>query len=284
MFSLDYSWTRLAFKEALNRQTYPQFKAYAEQQYPNSEEQQEHLISQLQDQHFFQYMQQMMQSQLDPQQFYANQQLQQTTRSQTSESKPNQMNHLQESISTINLNNHNNREASNVSTSPYQKYGQHQHTDEDDNQVHSDVESHQLLNQIYPIGSRRAEVEKREEAEEAGEHRLEGEEKEEEGEEEGEEEEEHDEDGDYELTIAPPQMWTKKIIKSFKESIAKDSGDGIIKIGHGEVLTVSVPTHRNGSSIVWEFATDSYDIGFGKFFSDFFPLFINYINLLFRNR
>jgi len=29
---------------------------------------------------------------------------------------------------------------------------------------------------------------------------------------------------------------------------------------------VRVPTHENGSSVFWEFATDSYDLGFGVYF------------------
>jgi hypothetical protein len=31
-------------------------------------------------------------------------------------------------------------------------------------------------------------------------------------------------------------------------------------------VTVRVPTHKDGSSLFWEFATDSYDIAFGLFF------------------
>jgi hypothetical protein len=37
-------------------------------------------------------------------------------------------------------------------------------------------------------------------------------------------------------------------------------------VGHGETVTVRVPTHKDGSSLFWEFATDSYDIAFGLFF------------------
>jgi len=29
---------------------------------------------------------------------------------------------------------------------------------------------------------------------------------------------------------------------------------------------VRVPTHQDGSSLYWEFATDNYDIGFGVYF------------------
>ncbi len=31
-------------------------------------------------------------------------------------------------------------------------------------------------------------------------------------------------------------------------------------------MTVRVPTHKDGSALFWEFATDSYDIAFGLFF------------------
>jgi len=32
------------------------------------------------------------------------------------------------------------------------------------------------------------------------------------------------------------------------------------------LIQVRVPTHEKGSGVVWEFATDNYDIGFGVFF------------------
>jgi len=31
-------------------------------------------------------------------------------------------------------------------------------------------------------------------------------------------------------------------------------------------VTVRVPTHKDGKSLYWEFATDGYDVGFGLFF------------------
>lgn len=42
--------------------------------------------------------------------------------------------------------------------------------------------------------------------------------------------------------------------------------DSVITVGRGEVLTVRVPTHEDGSHLFWEFATDHYDIGFGMYF------------------
>lgn len=66
--------------------------------------------------------------------------------------------------------------------------------------------------------------------------------------------------------ISPASMWTKKEIAEFKDSVRQEGGESIIKVGHGETVTVRVPTHKDGSALFWEFATDSYDIAFGLFF------------------
>ena len=76
-------------------------------------------------------------------------------------------------------------------------------------------------------------------------------------------------DGAEEEEVGEPeeaQMWTRKDINEFKDAIKKEENEAIIKIGHGETVTVRVPTHMDGKSLYWEFATDSYDIGFGLFF------------------
>ncbi|NP_001009581.1 Golgi resident protein GCP60 [Sus scrofa] len=65
--------------------------------------------------------------------------------------------------------------------------------------------------------------------------------------------------------IAAPSMWTRPQIRDFKEKIRQDS-DSVITVGRGEVVTVRVPTHEEGSYLFWEFATDNYDIGFGVYF------------------
>ncbi|XP_016348007.1 Golgi resident protein GCP60-like isoform X3 [Sinocyclocheilus anshuiensis] len=62
-----------------------------------------------------------------------------------------------------------------------------------------------------------------------------------------------------------PSMWTRPHIKDFKEKIRQDV-DSVITVGRGEVVTVRVPTHEEGSYLFWEFASDYYDIGFGVFF------------------
>lgn len=61
-------------------------------------------------------------------------------------------------------------------------------------------------------------------------------------------------------------MWTNKNIEEFKNTIKREAGDAVIKVGHGETVTVRVPTHEDGSCLFWEFATDGYDIGFGVYF------------------
>ncbi|KAI6189803.1 hypothetical protein M3Y97_00048100 [Aphelenchoides bicaudatus] len=66
--------------------------------------------------------------------------------------------------------------------------------------------------------------------------------------------------------IAPANLWNSKNIVEFKETIRKDGPEGIIKVGHGESVTVRVPTHEEGTCLFWEFATDWYDIGFGVYF------------------
>jgi hypothetical protein len=65
--------------------------------------------------------------------------------------------------------------------------------------------------------------------------------------------------------IAEASMWTRKDIKEFKQSLQSDP-ESVIKVGSGEIVTVRVPTHEDGSCLFWEFATDSYDIGFGVYF------------------
>ncbi|XP_077995076.1 Golgi resident protein GCP60-like [Glandiceps talaboti] len=59
---------RLQIKQTLDQQTYPQFAQYAAQHYPDSQEQQQTLIKQLQENYFAQYMQQVYQQQLQAQQ------------------------------------------------------------------------------------------------------------------------------------------------------------------------------------------------------------------------
>jgi len=66
--------------------------------------------------------------------------------------------------------------------------------------------------------------------------------------------------------IAPASMWNSKNIADFKATIRREGPEGILKIGHGETVTVRVPTHEEGTHLFWEFATDHYDVGFGLLF------------------
>ncbi|KAH8867427.1 Golgi resident protein GCP60 [Schistosoma japonicum] len=56
------------------------------------------------------------------------------------------------------------------------------------------------------------------------------------------------------LVVHAPTLWTRGEVKEFKLCLAEDEE------------SVRVQTHPSGTSIVWEFATDDYDIGFGLFF------------------
>jgi len=153
-------------QEALNQQTYAQFKAYAEQQFPNDIHQQELLVKQLQEEHYHQYMEQLTHS------------VKFEVKEETS--APNH----------VHITN-----------------GDAIHTHESDEE------------ETHPPA-----------------------------------------------TVSMASMWTKKDVKEFKESIRKEGGDSIIKVGHGETVTVRVPTSEEGTCLFWEFATDYYDIGFGVYF------------------
>lgn len=174
-------------KEALNLQTYCQFKTYSEQQYPDNPDQQAILIRQLQDQHYIQFMQQIFQQQVSY---------------QIPEGSEN------ESTAELDL----------------------------------DIEA-AALNALANVQNNDNLCPGQENCSEGS----------------GNEPDEfHD--------VVAASMWTRKDIREFKESINRESKESIIKVGHGETVTVRVPTHEDGSCLFWEFATDSYDIGFGLFF------------------
>ncbi|XP_035721502.1 Golgi resident protein GCP60-like isoform X1 [Vespa mandarinia] len=164
-------------QDALNLQTYYQFKVYAEQQYPGNPEQQAVLIRQLQEQHYHQYMQQLHQNQLV-----------------IEDQKPEETNELDNTNK-------------NTEKEPITENEPALLQDEDSDELQED----------WP-------------------------------------------------QIAPAEMWTRKGVEEFKETIRKEAGDAVIKVGHGETVTVRVPTHEDGSCLFWEFATDGYDIGFGVYF------------------
>ncbi|XP_044749031.1 Golgi resident protein GCP60 [Coccinella septempunctata] len=67
-------------------------------------------------------------------------------------------------------------------------------------------------------------------------------------------------------SVQPASMWTRQDIEAFKQAVSEAEGDGVVRVGHGETVTVRVPTHANATRLFWEFATDHYDIGFGIYF------------------
>lgn len=71
--------------------------------------------------------------------------------------------------------------------------------------------------------------------------------------------------GTKEIRIEPPSMWTRPQIRELKDQLRKDT-ESVLTVGRGEVVTVRVPTHEEGAYLFWEFASDSYDLGFGVYF------------------
>ncbi|XP_065207757.1 Golgi resident protein GCP60 [Planococcus citri] len=178
--------TRRQIQDALNQQTYHQFKSYAEQQFPGNPEQQAVLIRQLQDQHYHQYMLQLQQQQ---------KQQQKEAFSDSEEKEKNSPEIILEG------------EGANTIMNP------------------------ESVSRIISDGNSDTE------------------------------------DSESGVTLVhPASMWTRKDIQEFKNQVRKEGADTIMKVGHGETVTVRVPTHEGGSCLFWEFATDSYDIGFGIYF------------------
>lgn len=157
-------------QQALNEQTYEQFRIYAEQQFPGDPERQGDLVKQLQDQHYLQYMQQLQASAMNHSPAIV-------------APKPKV---LDETVDEENQTNH----TSDCNAS---------HIEGDDDRFNDN--------------------------------------------------------------IAPASMWTTNNISEFKETVLKSEGDGVVRVGHGETVTVRVPTTKSGSQLFWEFATDHYDIG-----------------------
>ncbi|XP_066529365.1 Golgi resident protein GCP60 [Hoplias malabaricus] len=176
---------------ALNAQTAIQFQQYAQQQFPNSPEQQQLLVQQLQEQHYQQYIQQAYQVQQ-----MALQRQQDSAETLDAQLPASHSNNL---VSVRDPSNH-----SELSQSQKQE---------------ANPKPCRLFIEGKP--------------------------------------------GD--MAILAPSMWTRPQIKDFKEKMAQDA-ESVITVGRGEVLTVRVPTHEEGTYLFWEFATDHYDIGFGLYF------------------
>lgn len=165
---------RRKLQDALNQQTFYQFKEYAEKQFPGNPDQQALLIKQLQNEHYNQYLQQ-LQSQLH----------------------------------------------------------------------HGETESSQNVDNENTMNAKEQEMSLIEEKDRC--------------------ESDDDESGEF-AVVQPANMWTRHDLKEFKNEVTGAGGDGVIRVGHGDCVTVRVPTLEGGSSLFWEFATDGYDIGFGVYF------------------
>lgn len=237
---------RRQIQDALNKQTFTQFRAYAEQQYPNNPDQQAVLIRQLQEQHYYQYMQQIYQQQME--------------------------NHVSSTMAAANgvsagdgtpTNDTASTDTANKDDIQYRQHHAHRPQQLHGESVHPlmDTPDVALVNgmntmRLGPSGDYSDGPE--------SDHDSQG-------------RQEDDEEGpcgedcgyceDQEVEEVPPaSMWTKKELTEFKDCIRTDGGDGIIKVGHGETVTIRVPTAEDGTALFWEFATDSYDIAFGVFF------------------
>ena len=222
----------------LNRQTYSQFLAYAQQAYPGEEERQVKLIEQLQESHYQQYMQQVLQhSSSSPE-----------LEGVSVQSPP------QESSETMDQHQPNNES--------------NQHQPNSESNQHQEpapllTSTHEIQDQYHPIQCNQTNGTN-------GHHEQHDNPNETETSQETEEDSSSSptdgEETSKTLTIDPPKMWTRSDVEEFKESVKREGADGVITLGHGEIVTINVPTHDQGSCIVWEFSTDFYDIGFGVLF------------------
>lgn len=226
-------------RSALNQQTAAQFRQYVEQQYPGNPQQQEVLIAQLQEQHYQQYMQQVYQQQLLHQQQQYNQ-LQAMSQPKDLVSASSNPSHTPVPppadllIQQKHLQQHQHQQQN---IPHYQtELGSNGQPPLGFGQTPQPIEGHQILTNgdTSPLGTQ-------------------------------EDDEDNDTDHNELPPIAAASMWTRKDIKEFKDSIRKDP-DSVIKVGSGETVTVRVPTHEDGTCLFWEFATDSYDLGFGVYF------------------
>ncbi|ESO08287.1 hypothetical protein HELRODRAFT_117203 [Helobdella robusta] len=195
---------RALVRNALNQQTYSQFRLYAQLQYPSNPQQQDALVVQMQEQHFIKYMQQVYsQQQLIIQQ----QQQQQNLKQQNGQVQQQNVSEVSQQLQQLNIQQHLNTQQQQQQNNLTQQQQQYATT--------SAVTSTTPLMKCIANGT--------------------------------------------------ASLWTRKDLKNFKESLNSEQ-DSVINIGSGELVTVRVPTHANGTSIFWEFATDGYDIGFGLSF------------------
>ncbi|EDV99729.1 Golgi resident protein GCP60 [Drosophila grimshawi] len=228
---------RRQLQDALNKQTYQQFKLYAEKQFPGNPEQQAVLIHQLQREHYHQYMQQLhLQNQSQTQNLNQNQQPQRTSDEDTEKMLQTEEDHSNSRCSTHHTNNNNNNNNNSGNNRP---------------------DSADLTNAMEGLHLNQFECQQQQQLQsqpESGEEQL------------AQPEQLGSDDYDDYVMIRPAKIWTRPDIELFKTEVSAGDGDGVITIGHGDTVTVRVPTNLNGKCIFWEFATDNYDIGFGIYF------------------
>ena len=202
-------------KEALKKQTFYQFQSYAQQQYPNDSAAQEQLIKSLEELHYQQFVQQIMQ-------FQGQQQLAEPT------------DDLANGLQQLNLN----RDPADPATASATENGL---SGDLNRQLGKMNQQDYANNQRHLVDQNDSELD----------------ESEEETEDEQSEADTDNESAGYDnyegksVQVASPQMWCKKIIRQFKESISIDSGDCVIKVGHGETLTIRVPTVPEGRALLY---------------------------------
>lgn len=227
------SFFRRIIQEALNKQTYIQFVAYAQKAYPNSVQDQERLIKHLQEKHYEQYMQQVIQQQ------------------QLNSSNPM----IAVPILTSPQSNPSSSSATAIVSPPLDQHGMKSPPSGNHIATHTNPNLH-----VNPLDQHLKQLS-------FGQHHVpNGTAVDPDGDHSSGDEEVNVSGSSFGGVAAIPKIWTKNDIAPFKEAIKKEGSDGIVKIGHGEIVTIRVPTHPEGSCLFWEFCTDYYDIGFGLLF------------------
>lgn len=234
-----------AIRTSLCRQTYHQFKSYAEQQYPDETDKQKYLIGTLQEQYFQQYISQM---------------------------HPN----LRAKIGISDSGTGNPASASSLGT---------QHETDQLSRVPDEPDSTVQVPSAEILSSRQVPapgVQYNSSAQQfAPDYQAELENIEEQLRQRAIDTDDDDDDDDIddvddsEAAASPLQsslsyepleaasIWMKKGVREFKESLLNDKHGGSYVVKQGTLLTIQVPTYPDGRFIHWEFATDDYDIGFG---------------------
>ncbi|KAF7991382.1 hypothetical protein HCN44_002944 [Aphidius gifuensis] len=255
-------YQRRQIQEALNQQTYYQFKAYAEQQYPGNPEQQGVLIRQLQEQHYHRYMQQLHQNRSMIQD-NNNDVVVDKKNNENQEKDDNKIQKIKKD-ELINIDDDNDND--NVEKKKYKSKKNHQNNKRNnkkklnnDSDKGNDADDDDDDDMINDDGHDEEDDDDDDEDEDDDDDDDDGHDND------NKNENDSDEEPDW-PHIETPKMWTRTGVEEFKDLIKREAGDAVIKVGHGETVTVRVPTHEDGSCVFWEFATDGYDIGFGVYF------------------